>query len=343
MINLLDFSEAGGCGCKIPSDKLDKILFDLNIQDFRNGFEGNFNSREDCSIFDLNTKEFMLSSVDFFSPIVNDAYTFGVISAANALSDIYAKGGTPIFALSVLGWPIDKLSLVEAREVVRGAKDKCNEAKIPIVGGHTINNSQPFFGLAVNGIVDKVHLKRNNLSKSGALIFLTKPIGVGILSTALKMKILDTAGYEEMIRITSSLNNFGVELGKLNYVQAMTDLTGFGLIGHLLEMLPNENVGIKLYYNKIKFVDSAIKLAKNIETKGGKLNSVNSIEHISTELNINMNLLNDPQTNGGLIISIDPSFKNQFLNFLKENSMHETHLIGKFVCKDSISKKIEVV
>jgi len=235
-IKLTQYSHGAGCGCKISPKILDEILHSsFSMPDNKKLLVGN-HSKDDAAVYDLDNGTALISTTDFFMPIVDDPFNFGRIASANAISDVYAMGGKPILAIAILGWPINKLSPLVARRVIEGSKSICKEAGIPLAGGHSIDSPEPIFGLAVNGLVDIKNLKQNNTAKAGDLWLLTKKIGVGILTTAEKKGILKeenkTLAAEQMMQ----LNKVGETIGRIPAVHAMTDVTGFGLLGHLIEM-----------------------------------------------------------------------------------------------------------
>src|SRR5688572_7384767 len=235
-IRLTQYSHGAGCGCKIAPKVLDEILkTNLIFPDNERLLVGN-HSKDDAAVYELDNEKALILTTDFFTPIVDDAYDFGRIAAANSISDIYAMGGTPLMAIAILGWPIEKLPVEEAQKMLEGARAICKEANIPLAGGHTIDSNDPIFGLAVTGQAALNHLKKNNTAKEGDVLFLTKPIGVGVLSTALKRGLLKDEHYESLLQQMTKLNQIGEAFGKIEGVHAMTDVTGFGLLGHLIEM-----------------------------------------------------------------------------------------------------------
>ncbi|MBI3258376.1 MAG: selenide, water dikinase SelD, partial [Ignavibacteriae bacterium] len=231
-VRLTQYSHGAGCGCKISPQILDKILH--SNETFPNNerlLVGN-NSRDDAAVYDLGNGTALISTTDFFMPIVDDPYEFGRIASANAISDVYAMGGKPVMAIAILGWTIDKLPPEVAQRVIEGSRFVCAEAGIPLAGGHSIDSPEPIFGLAVNGLVNIKNLKQNNTAKEGNLLFLTKPLGVGILTTAEKRGILRESEYGLAAKQMMKLNTIGELLGGITGVTALTDVTGFGLLGH---------------------------------------------------------------------------------------------------------------
>src|SRR6186713_3162615 len=250
-IRLTQYSHGAGCGCKIAPKVLDEILkTNISTPDNKNLLVGN-SSKDDAAVYDLENGMALISTTDFFMPIVDDAFDFGRIAAANSISDVYAMGGKPLLAIAVLGWPVEKLPVELAQRIIEGGRSVCAEAGIPLAGGHSIDSPEPIFGLAVTGIVNKEDLKKNNTAEEGDLIFLTKPLGVGILSTAQKRGLLKEEHLQMMIEQMTTINKIGEALGKLKSVKALTDVTGFGLLGHLTEMCEGSNLNAEIDFSKV--------------------------------------------------------------------------------------------
>jgi selenide,water dikinase len=279
-------------------------------------------------------------------PIVDDAFNFGQIASANAISDVYAMGGKPLMAVAILGWPFEKLSTDLARQVLDGARDICTKAGIPLAGGHTIDTQEPMFGLAVTGIVDTSNIKKNNTSKEGDLLFITKPIGVGILATAQKRGLIEETHLSSMIAQMTTLNSFGEKLAELEGVTAVTDVTGFGLLGHCIEMADGANLSAELFYSKIPVIDGAKEyLSQRIVPDATYRNWNSYSTKTSFEKGVNVmeafNLLPDPQTNGGLLFSVDKHSVEEVVALLKQNGLENfIEPIGVFVARKE--KTIEV-
>lgn len=232
-VRLTTFSRGAGCGCKIAPAVLEEILRSSVSQPVNSKLLVGNDSRDDAAVFDIGDGKGIISTADFFMPVVDDAFSFGQIAAANAISDVYAMGGKPLMAIAVLGWPVEAIPAEVARTVLEGARHTCNAAGIPLAGGHSIDSAEPIFGLSVTGMVAISHLKKNNTASEGDLIFLTKPLGSGILSTAQKREVISEAHAKSMISLMSSLNTIGEKLGSFDCVSAMTDVTGFGLMGQV--------------------------------------------------------------------------------------------------------------
>jgi selenide,water dikinase len=279
-------------------------------------------------------------------PIVDDAFNFGQIASANAISDVYAMGGKPLMAVAILGWPIEKLSTDLARQVLDGARDICSKAGIPLAGGHTIDTQEPMCGLAVTGIVDTSNIKKNNPSKEGDLLFITKPIGVGILATAQKRGLIEDAHLTMMIAQMTTLNSFGEKLAQLEGVTAVTDVTGFGLLGHCIEMADGADLSIDLFYSKIPVIEGAKEyLSKRIVPDATYRNWNSYSIKTSFEKGVNVmeafNLLPDPQTNGGLLFTVSSEAIREVTELLKQTGYAEyAKPIGKMMGKKE--KTIEV-
>lgn len=310
-VKLTQFSHGAGCGCKIAPAVLETILKSSTQSPGHKKLLVGNDSKDDAAVYELDNGMALISTTDFFTPIVDDAFAFGRIAGANAISDVYAMGGKPILAIAILGWPIDKLPPELAQQVLEGARSICAEAGIPLAGGHSIDTPEPIFGLSVNGLVSIDHLKRNNTAQEGDLLFMTKPIGVGILSTAQKRDVLKEAYLPIMLSQLGQLNKAGEALGKLKGVHAMTDITGFGLLGHLIEMAEGSNLGAILYYNKVPVLAAAKEyLAQRIVPDATYRNWNSYSNKVAFAPGVNVmeafNILPDPQTNGGLLIAVSP-------------------------------------
>lgn len=315
-IKLTEFSHGAGCGCKIAPKVLDTILQSNSISThFPQLLVGN-DKRDDAAAFDLGDGTAVVSTTDFFMPIVDDPEDFGRIAAVNAISDIYAMGGTPLVAIAILGWPIDKIPAEVANKVIEGGRKACLEANIPLAGGHSIDSPEPIFGLAVTGRVNIDQLKKNGGATPGDLLFLTKPIGVGILSTAQKKKKLKPEHSQIARDSMVKLNKTGSAFAKLPYVKAMTDVTGFGLLGHLSEMCEASNTTAIVHFDKVPFLDKDI-LDHYLNEKcipGGTHRNWSSYGHKIAPLPEHQRfLLADPQTSGGLLVAVEAGEEIAFL------------------------------
>jgi selenide,water dikinase len=298
-------------------------------------------NNEDAAVYQINEHQAIVATTDFFMPIVDDPFEFGRIAATNAISDIYAMGAQPLFALALLGMPIQVLPLEVIQQVTAGGESVCNDAGIMIAGGHSIDTVEPIYGLVAIGIVDPKKLKRNNGAQVGDSIILSKPLGVGILSAALKKGILSDAGYKEMIALTTKLNKVGVALSQLEGVHALTDVTGFGLAGHLLEMSRGSQLMAQIQWDAIPMVQEAVEHVKaDIFTGASTRNWAGYGEEIQLASNIEpwqQNLLTDPQTSGGLLISCALEHEAEVLSILNLGGFTRAQKIGRFVAGTGVS------
>ncbi|KYP13417.1 selenide, water dikinase SelD [Flavihumibacter sp. CACIAM 22H1] len=323
---LTAYSHGGGCGCKIAPSVLDTILHQAKpAENFENLLVGN-QSRDDAAVYHLGNGQALISTTDFFMPIVDDAVDFGKIASANAISDVYAMGGKPVLAIAILGWPIDKLPAELANKVLEGARAICAEAGIPLAGGHSIDSPEPIFGLAVNGLVAVANLKQNNTAKPGDLLFLTKSIGTGILSTAQKRKKLSPLHYAGLLNQLIQLNKAGAALGNVEGVHAMTDVTGFGLLGHLIEMAEGAGLHARIRMNAIPLLEGArFYLEEGIQPGATKRNAASYFHKVQNESGLQdalvTGLLADPQTNGGLLIAAAPEAREEVQEILSASGL----------------------
>ena len=303
---LTQYSHGAGCGCKISPAVLDTILHsDSQKALFADLLVGN-ESKDDAAVFDVGDGLCMISTTDFFMPIVDDAFTFGAIASVNAISDVYAMGGEPLMAIAILGWPVNKVSLEAARLVLEGGRNACQRAGIPLAGGHSIDCPEPVFGLAVTGRVKKEHLKRNNTAKPGSYLYLTKPLGVGITTTAQKKNMVKQEHLSAVTDSMLTLNSLGSELGKLTCVNALTDVTGFGLLGHLCEVCEGSGVSAHIDYDIVPRFDFLEDFIEKKCVPGGTIRNWDSYGRKISPLPENRKmLLADPQTSGGLLVSVD--------------------------------------
>ena len=319
-IRLTQFSPAAGCGCKLSPDILHRILSGVETGIPENTqaslLVGN-DSRDDSAAVDIGNGRALLSTTDFFTPIVDDPREFGEIAATNAISDIYAMGGTPTVAIAILGWPVDKLAPEVAREVLSGARAICSKAGITLAGGHSIDISEPIFGLAVSGLVDIDHLRRNDSAIDGDALFLTKPLGVGIISTAGKRARAtqqDLALASESMR---TLNKIGAELSSLEGVTAMTDVTGFGLAGHLTEMMRGSGLDASIDWSAIPTIGDLETYITEGCVPGGTDRNFGAIAmHLPPLTDFQRAVLCDPQTSGGLLIAVRPEARDEIASRL---------------------------
>ena len=324
---LTQYSHGAGCGCKIAPKILDEILSsNIAAPDNDKLIVGN-HSKDDAAVYGLGNGMALISTTDFFMPIVDDPYEFGRIASANAISDVYAMGGKPILAIAILGWPINILPPAIAQKVIEGSRSICREAGIPLAGGHSIDSPEPIFGLAVNGLVPIENIKQNNLAKEGDVLFLTKPLGVGILTTAEKKGLLKDEHKGIAANQMMQLNKVGEALGKVRGVHAMTDVTGFGLLGHLVEMAEGSGLSAVVNVDKVHLITDDIAsyvdqkcvpggTNRNWDSYGDKISSVTAYQKA---------ILADPQTSGGLLMAIDAKAVEEVKDILRQYGL------GKFI------------
>lgn len=318
-IKLTQYSHGAGCGCKISPAILDKILHSpIAAQPDARLLVGN-DKRDDAAVLDLGNGTALISTTDFFMPIVDDPFDFGRIASANAISDVYAMGGKPVLAIAILGWPIDKLPPEVAQKVLEGARSICAEAGITLAGGHSIDCPEPVFGLAVNGMVNINQLKENSTATAGCKLYLTKALGVGILSTAQKKGILRPEDAAIALKSMVTLNSPGERFAKLEGVKAMTDVTGFGLLGHLSEMCAGSGLAAEIVFDKVPVIES---LGYYLDQKcfpGGTQRNWNSYGHqIGTLSDEQRYVLADPQTSGGLLVAVTEESSEAFEQLLRD-------------------------
>jgi len=308
-VRLTEYSHGAGCGCKIAPAVLDKILSGNQIEELSDNLLVGNHSRDDAAVYDMGNGEAVISTTDFFMPIVDDAFDFGRIAATNAISDIYAMGGKPIMAIAILGWPLDRLDASVAREVINGGRQTCLDAGIVLAGGHSIDAPEPVFGLAVTGRVPISQLKRNNTARTGDRLYVTKPLGIGILTTAEKKKIL-LPQHQQIARDNMcQLNKVGTLLSKESGVTAMTDITGFGLLGHLTEMCEGSGVTAKIRADSVPRLEAVNYYLQQGAVPGGTERNYESYGHKIGALSDNdRHLFCDPQTSGGLLVAVQPEY-----------------------------------
>lgn len=335
-IRLTQYSHGAGCGCKIAPSVLEEILkSNFSVPENSRLLVGN-SSRDDAAAYDLGNGMALISTTDFFMPIVDDAFDFGRIASANAISDVYAMGGRPVLAIAILGWPVDTLPAELAQKVLEGSRTICAAAGIPLAGGHSIDSKEPIFGLAVSGLVDIKKLKKNNTANAGDLLFLSKPLGVGILSTAQKRGLLNPAHLPVMIDQMTALNSIGEKLGAIDGVSAMTDVTGFGLLGHLIEMAEGANLSAEINYSRLPVAEGVKEyLAQRIVPDSTYRNWNSYSAKTGFEKGVNVmeafNLLPDPQTNGGLLIAVAEAAIDEVKALLVNNGLEQFATpIGRF-------------
>ncbi len=337
-IKLTQYSHGAGCGCKISPQLLDTILKSSRTKlPYPELLVGN-DSKDDAAAFDLGNGTSVLSTTDFFMPIVDDPFTFGRIAATNAISDIYAMGGKPLMAIAIFGWPIDKLDAEVGSRVIDGGRSVCEEAGIPLAGGHSIDSPEPIFGLAVTGLAENKNLKRNDTAEAECEIFLTKPLGIGILTTAQKQGKIADGDIDAAVEAMCTLNKIGQEISQLEGVTALTDVTGFGLLGHLSEICEGSNISAVIEYKKVPTLKNVKKYLEMGCVPGGTRRNFasygNKIGPMTPE---QQDILCDAQTSGGLLCVVKKESVPAFLELTRKNGLdleaigetikHSEHLI----------------
>jgi selenide, water dikinase len=334
---LTSLSHGGGCGCKIAPGVLAELLRGSPSRHYTDLLVGNDTS-DDAAVYRLNENQAVVATTDFFMPIVDDPFDFGRIAATNALSDIYAMGGRPLLALAIVGMPINVLSQETIRDILRGGEAACERAGIPIAGGHSIDSVEPIYGLAVTGVVDPKNVKRNSRAASGDVLVLGKPLGVGIFSAALKKGLLDDASYRLLIDTTTQLNLPGMDLSGMPGVHAMTDVTGFGLLGHLLEVCRGSGLGARITAGLLPVLPGALTLAESGIATGASARNWQSYgkdiqlaPHLDPSV---QSVLTDPQTSGGLLVACDPDQAAKVQEIFARLGFAQAAVIGRMCSGD---------
>jgi len=333
-LRLTDLAHGGGCGCKLAPAILSQILAKTpggaRFADLLVGTE----TADDAAVYRINDRQAVIATTDFFMPIVDDPYEFGRIAATNALADVYAMGGTPILALAILGMPVDKLPVETVQQIVAGGVAVCASANVPIAGGHSIDSPEPIYGLAVIGLIDPKRILRNSTARSGDRMILTKPLGIGIFSAALKRGELAEASYATMIASTTQLNAVGAELPDIAGVHAVTDVTGFGLLGHALEMCRGASLAVRIELEALPVFAAAKQLAESgVATGASKRNWASYGADVDLPPDLpewRRNLLCDPQTSGGLLIACAPDAVASVLDLVRRRGFASACEIGRF-------------
>lgn len=341
MIKLTQYSHGAGCGCKISPAVLECMLRSESAQPAFAGLLVGNETKDDAAVFDLGNGECIVSTTDFFMPIVDDPFVFGSIASVNAISDVYAMGGEPIMAIAILGWPVNKIPAEVAQQVLEGSRKVCTDAGIPLAGGHSIDCPEPVFGLAVTGRLKKEDLKRNDTARAGSSLYLTKPLGIGIVTTAQKKGIVETEHLEQAVSTMLTLNKAGSAFGKLKFVNALTDVTGFGLLGHLTEVCEGSGLSAVVNYANVPrftFLDQYIRqnsipggTQRNLDSYGNKIKGLTDEQRA---------VLADPQTSGGLLVSVDAGYENEFETLARTKLRMNLKPFGRLV--NSGDKVIEV-
>jgi len=335
---LTSLSHGGGCGCKIAPGVLSQILKTTTAMPLPPELLVGIETADDAAVYQLNAEQALIATTDFFMPIVDDPFDFGRIAATNAISDVYAMGGTPIMALALVGMPINVLSLETIGQILAGGAAVCKAAGIPIAGGHTIDSVEPIYGLVAMGLVHPKRVKRNADAIAGDRLILGKPLGVGILSAALKKEKLDAAGYARMIAVTTQLNTPGPELAALDGVHALTDVTGFGLAGHALEMARGAHCVVQLDWARVPLIDGVHALASAGMVTGASGRNWAAYGHeIAVPAGfsaVDQALLSDPQTSGGLLVSCAPEAVDAVLGIFRRHGFDAAQEMGQVLPAD---------
>jgi selenide,water dikinase len=318
---LTQFSHGGGCGCKISPGVLRDLIAKSSPGLLPNDLLVGIVTADDAAVYRINDRQAIVATTDFFMPIVDDPFDFGAIAATNALSDIYAMGATPLFALALVAMPVDRLPLAMIREILAGGESVCARAGIPVAGGHTIDSVEPIYGLVAIGIVDPARIKRNVGAKPGDVLVLGKPLGVGVLAAALRKQQLGDEDYASMLAQATQLNTPGVAFGSLDSVHALTDVTGFGLLGHLLEVCRGSDVGARLDFERVPLLPGAMGLARAGYAHEVKLQSADNA--------VAQALLTDPQTSGGLLLACEPTAIAEALAVFRNEGFGHAAAIGE--------------
>lgn len=331
-IRLTEFSHGGGCGCKIAPAVLSRLLAESPLRTLPADLLVGVETADDAAVYRFNDTQAVVATTDFFTPIVDDPFDFGRIAATNALSDVYAMGGTPIFALAIVGMPLDKLPEEVIRQILAGGESVCAAAGIPIAGGHSIDVLEPIYGLVGIGIVHPAHLKRNAGAKDGDVLILGKPLGIGILSGALKKGLLSDAGYAEMLRWTTKLNTVGPQIAKMSGVHAVTDVTGFGLAGHLLEICRGSQLAAQVEFNRLPLIEEAVTHVRaGISTGASSRNWSSygpSVQLAPALEEWQQKVMTDPQTSGGLLVACAPESVAEVLAAFHADGFAPAAVIG---------------
>ena len=329
---LTEYSHGTGCGCKLSPRVLSKILGNQELPAFPNLLVGN-DTKDDAAVVSLDGQTAIVSTTDFFMPIVDDPFDFGAIAATNAISDIYAMGAEPIMAIAILGWPIDKVPASVAGEVMKGAQEVCLTAGMPLAGGHSIDSPEPIFGLAVTGKVPIDRIKKNMDGQVGDLLYLTKPLGIGLVTTAQKKKVVEIDDLAMAKKSMTTLNKIGQELGSLDYVHALTDVTGFGLGGHLSEVCDGGNLSAEISLKNLPVFDFAKKYLDQGCIPGGTIRNWKTYgDRIKVTTGDDFKIIADPQTSGGLLVSVDPASQIDFEDFMSKNGF-DLKPIGRLIAR----------
>jgi len=331
-VRLTQFSHGGGCGCKIAPGVLEQILSKVKPGLVPKQLLVGIETSDDAAVYQINENQAIVATTDFFMPIVDDPFDFGAIAATNAISDIYAMGAQPLFALALVGMPVSQIPLEVIRKILEGGESVCARAGIPIAGGHTIDSVEPIYGLVAIGLIDPKKVKRNSGARAGDALVLGKPLGVGIYSAALKKGRLDDAGYRAMIESTTKLNTPGTKLGTLEGVHALTDVTGFGLLGHLVEIAKGSSVTAQIDWDSLPLLPEALAFAREgilTGASGRNWAGYGSFVELGPKVaEAERTILTDPQTSGGLLVACDPAATQDVLQAFRDENFADARVIG---------------
>jgi selenide,water dikinase len=333
-LRLTEFSHGGGCGCKIAPAVLREMLGGMASRLVPSELLVGIETADDAAVYQVSERQAIVATTDFFTPIVDDPFDFGAIAAANALSDVYAMGGTPLFALALVGMPLNKVPLEAIRRVLDGGEAICSRAGVPIAGGHSIDTLEPIYGLVAIGSVDPKNVKRNAGAQPGDVLVLGKPLGVGIYSAALKQGLVDGDRYAVLVATATQLNTPGIALGRNDSVHALTDVTGFGLLGHLLEICRASSCGARIHFERVPLLPGAHELARrSVQTGASGRNwaSYGDAVRLSGLGDAERALLTDPQTSGGLLVACAPEEVDRVLAIFRGEAFHSAAVIGEIV------------
>ena len=330
-IRLTEFSHGGGCGCKIAPAILSEMLATMPLRGLPKDLLVGTETADDAAVYRLNDEQALVATTDFFTPVVDDPFDFGRIAATNAISDVYAMGARPIMALALVGMPLEKLPLSVIRRVLEGGESVCAQAGIPIAGGHSIDTLEPIYGLVALGLVHPDKVKKNSSGRAGDVLILGKPLGIGVLSAALKKGKLSESGYAQMIQWTTKLNTPGEALAAMPQVHALTDVTGFGLAGHLLEICRGSKLGAEVKFDSLPVISEALDWVKQGVATGASDRNWKGYGH---EVDLSgeewkRKLLTDPQTSGGLLVACAPEAQNEVLSVFRREGFEEARPVGR--------------
>lgn len=332
-LRLTSLSHGGGCGCKIDPGVLRHLLAEMPSMAAYESLLVGTETADDAAVYKINDSQAVIATTDFFMPIVDDPFDFGQIAATNALSDIYAMGGQPIMALAIVGMPVNVLPHEQIAQILSGGARACQLAGIPVAGGHSIDSVEPIYGLAALGLVHPDHIKKNDQARAGDVLILTKPLGVGVLSAAFKKELLDKQGYEAMVASMTRLNTVGTQLAQISGVHAMTDVTGFGLLGHAWEMARGSQKLVEINFDNLPWLPQSRDFAaQGVITGASNRNWSAYGEHVSLAERLDItarHLLTDPQTSGGLLISCAPEVADQVIDLVHEQGFGQATQIGR--------------